>query len=218
MNAVLYILKTGIPWRQLPEEYGYWKNVHKRLSRWCKSGVFNNILSVLAQESDKKAKMLLLDSSVVRAHQHAAGAESPVGDEALGRSRGGFSTKIHASVDENGCPHKVFLSGGQVHDSQYASNLLEDSTASYVLADKAYASDKIVQQIKNMGSTAVIPPHQSSKTARPYDRGLYKRRNVIERFFNRMKQYRGVSTRYSKRAANFLGCVQLVSIMITLAI
>ena len=68
--------------------------------------------------------MLLLDSSVVRAHQHAAGAQSPVGDEALGRSSGGFSTKIHASVDENGCPHRVILSEGQVYDSQYASNLL----------------------------------------------------------------------------------------------
>ena len=98
LNAILYILKNGTPWRQLPEEYGHWKNVHKRFSRWCKSGVFNIILDALAKEKDKKAQMLLLDSSVVRAHQHAAGAVSPVGDEALGRSRGGFSTKIHASV------------------------------------------------------------------------------------------------------------------------
>ncbi|MEO1301519.1 MAG: hypothetical protein AAFU83_04800 [Bacteroidota bacterium] len=59
---------------RLPEEYGHWKNGHKRFSRWCKRGVLNNILGVLAQESDKKAKMLLLDNSVVRAHQHAASA------------------------------------------------------------------------------------------------------------------------------------------------
>jgi len=102
INAVLWIAKTGAPWRDLPERFGNWNNVFQRFNRWGKNGVFQKIMEAL-QDPDLGA--LLLDSTVIRAHQHAAGAEdSSAAAEALGRSRGGFSTKIHVACDGYGKP------------------------------------------------------------------------------------------------------------------
>ena len=73
LNAVFWYLKTGIPWRDLPERYGHWKAVHRRFSRWCQAGVFQKIFKILSQEYEEDFEMIQLDSSAVKAHQHAAG-------------------------------------------------------------------------------------------------------------------------------------------------
>src|SRR5437870_5853193 len=97
INAVLWIAKTGAPWRDLPERFGIWSSVFQRFNRWGKNDVFQKIMEAL-QDPDLGA--LLLDSTVIRAHQHAAGAENSSAEaEALGRSRGGFGTKIHVACD-----------------------------------------------------------------------------------------------------------------------
>ena len=116
LNGLFWILKTGAPWRDLPERYGKWKNVHPRFSRWCVSGVFDKIFQALTD--DKAISMLLIDSSIVKAHQHAAGAQkNKTEDEGIGRSHGGLSSKIDCSVNEQGYPLSIYLSGGQVNDS-----------------------------------------------------------------------------------------------------
>lgn len=213
INAIFWILKTGAPWRDLPAHYGKWKNVHRRFSRWCKTGVFDQIFRVLNKKEDQEAKMLLIDSSIVKAHQHSAGARSPSNNEDIGRSRGGLTSKIHCSVTESGCPVAMMLSGGQVHDSQYGLALLQHHQADFVLADKAYASSKILRQIDAMDSQAVIPPHPRSKILRVYDRELYKARNIVERFFNRLKHFRGIATRYAKRSKYFLEGVKFAAVI-----
>jgi transposase len=109
VDAVLYRYRTGIPWRDLPNDLGSWKNIHRRFSRWAKRGVWAAILGVLAQDADNEYAMI--DSTVVRAHQHSAGARKVDGDQAIGRSRGGLSTKIHALVDALGNPIKAILTG-----------------------------------------------------------------------------------------------------------
>ena len=73
LNGLFWIFKTGAPWRDLPQQYGKWKNVHRRFSRWCASGVFDKIFQAL--NDDRAIRMLLIDSSIVKAHQHAAGAQ-----------------------------------------------------------------------------------------------------------------------------------------------
>jgi transposase len=73
INGVLWIFKTGAPWRDLPERYGYWKNVHRRFSRWSKAGMFDKIFRVLSEDADME--FLLMDGTIVKAHQHAAGAK-----------------------------------------------------------------------------------------------------------------------------------------------
>jgi len=138
-------------------------------------------------------------------------------DEALGRSRGGLSTKIHCIADGLGNPVDFVLTGGEVHDSQCADILLDGKEADFILADKAYDNDRILRKIEGMGAAAVIPPKSNRKIQREYDKDYYKDRNLIERFFCRLKQFRGIATRYCKRGRYFLEAVKLVSSLILMA-
>jgi len=79
INGVIWIFKTGAPWRDLPERYGHWKNVHRRFSRWCQKGIFNKIFKELSKDADME--FLFMDSSIVKAHQHASGAEKKSSNE-----------------------------------------------------------------------------------------------------------------------------------------
>lgn len=215
VNAVLWIARTGAPWRDLPERFGIWNSVFQRFNRWCKSGVFATVMEHL-QDPDLGA--LLLDSTIIRAHQHAAGAEgSTAEDEALGRSRGGFSTKVHVACDGLGKPVKIILTPGQDHDVTQGPALVEDTKAKKVIADKGYDSDEFIEEIESTGAKAVIPSRSNRNTERSYSKKDYKKRNVIERFINTIKQCRRVATRYEKTARNFLGIVQLASIFVLLS-
>ena len=132
--------------------------------------------------------------------------------QGLGRSRGGFSTKIHVAVDGEGQPVKLHLTEGERHDVTCAEILLEGLEPEHVIADKGYDSDPLRQRIRSAGAKPVIPSRRNCRTRR-YDRQRYKLRNVVERFINRLKQCRRVATRYDKLAATFLGFVQLASII-----
>jgi transposase len=214
VDAIRWIAKTGAPWRDLPERFGKWNSVFQRFNRWCKTGVFQTIVDKL-QDPDLGA--LLLDSTIIRAHQHAAGAKgSSAAAEALGRSRGGFSTKIHVACDGLGKPVKIILTPGQNHDVTQGPALIADSDAKKKIADKAYDSDQFIVEIESTGAEAVIPPRSNRTEERSYDKEAYKGRKVVERFINVIKQCRRVATRYEKTARNFLGFVQLASIFVLL--
>jgi transposase len=214
VNAIMWIAKTGAPWRDLPERFGKWNSIFQRFNRWCKTGVFQTVMETL-QDPDLGA--LLLDATIIRAHQHAAGAEGSSAEaEALGRSRGGFSTKIHVACDGLGKPVKIILTPGQDHDVTQGPALIANSDAAKMIADKAYDSDQFIEAIKSKGAEPVIPPRSNRKEERPYDKEEYKKRNVVERFINAIKQCRRVATRYEKTARNFLGFVQLASIFVLL--
>lgn len=137
-------------------------------------------------------------------------------DEELGRSRGGFGTKIHVSVDSLGNPVSIHLSPGQDADCVHAERLLGDHESQAVLADKAYDTDKVVAAIDSRGAEAVIPSKKNRVQPRDHDRVLYKERNKAERCVNKLKQYRRVATRYEKTARNFLGMVLFAAITIWL--
>ncbi len=138
-------------------------------------------------------------------------------DEALGRSRGGYSSKIHVTVDALGNPRRVRLTGGQVHDLQMAIGLIENEQTGAVIADKAYDSDVFIAFIEQSGAQAVIPPKANRLQQRAYDENLYADRNKVERFFNRLKHYRRLATRYEKTARNFLAFWQIACcVMLTL--
>jgi transposase len=107
VEGVLYRFRSGIPWRDLPERYGDFRVVPQRFSRWSKKGVWENIFKVLSEGSDNEYAMI--DSTIVRAHQHSSGAKASCAEsEAIGRSVGGLSTKIHALVDALGNPIGFF--------------------------------------------------------------------------------------------------------------
>ncbi len=214
VNAIMWIAKTGAPWRDLPERFGNWNSVFQRFNRWCKAGVFQTIMEHL---QDPDLGQLLLDSTIIRAHQHAAGAKgSTAKDEALGRSRGGFSTKIHVACDGLGKPVKIILTPGQDHDVTQGPALIANSEADKIIADKAYDSDAFVADIVSAGAEPVIPPRSNRIDDRAYDKEEYKNRNVVERFVNLIKQCRRVATRYEKTARNFLGFVMFASTFVLL--
>ena len=134
----------------------------------------------------------------------------------MGRSRGGFSTKIHIAVDALGNPVEFILTGGQQADVTQAKPLMLGHQADAVIADKAYDSDAVVDAAKRQGAEAVIPSKKNRKVPRDYDKHVYKERKKVEWFINLIKQYRRVATRYEKTARNFLGFVHVASIMVLL--
>jgi transposase len=137
-------------------------------------------------------------------------------EQALGRSRGGFGTKIHAAVNGLGLPVKLLLTPGQAADVTQAKTLIEGVPFEVVIGDKGYDSKEVVAAIKGQGGEAVIPSRKSTLAQRVIDWARYKDRNLVERFWSKAKQYRRVATRFEKKAQNFLAFVHVASIMILL--
>jgi transposase len=135
----------------------------------------------------------------------------------MGRSRGGLTTKLHAIVDANGLPISLCLSEGQAYDG-HSAHLMLDSLApgSILLADRAYDADKLRAAVASKGAFANIPPMPQRTNRSAFSPFLYRYRNLIERFFNKLKHFRAIATRYDKRDDNFLASIQLASIRIWL--
>lgn len=130
----------------------------------------------------------------------------------MGRSRGGLTTKIRTIVDADGRPVRFVLSPGQAHDGRAAADLLADlPTGATLLADRAYDSDAIRQWAKECGVWANIPPRRHRKASFPFSKWVYRQRNLVERFFNKLKQFRGIATRYDRLPENFLAAIKLAS-------
>ena len=135
----------------------------------------------------------------------------------MGRSRGGLTTKIHALVDAEGLPIDLKLTEGQAHDGRSAQDMLQlIAEGQTLLADRAYDSDALRESLEKRGAWANIKPMPNRKNVPAFSTYLYRYRNLVERFFNKIKHYRAVATRYDKRADNFLAGVKLASIRIWL--
>ena len=135
----------------------------------------------------------------------------------MGRSRGGLTTKIHALVDAIGRPILLKLTAGQAHDGRSAADTFGTLGAGQVLlADRAYDSDGLHQSLAARGTIANIRLMPNRVKNYPFDAELYKERNFAERFFNKLKHFRAVATRYDKRDDNYLAAVKLASLRIWL--
>jgi transposase len=215
LEAVLWINRTGSPWRDLPVVFGHWHQVYVRYSRWSKKNHWAHIFEALSVDQD--LEYLMVDGSICRVHQHGAPPKEDQEKEAVGKSRGGLSTKIHAAVDALGNPVRLLLTAGQASEYGQANALIENFKAEYVLADKGYDSNDFVQTITEAGAIAVIPPRKNRNESRDYDRELYKERNLVERLFQKLKQFRRIATRYERLGRNYQAMLYLASSMIWLA-
>ena len=125
----------------------------------------------------------------------------------MGRSRGGLTTKIHALVDANGLPIRLKLTEGQAHDGRSAADMVDGIGAGQILlADRAYDSDGLRVSLKERGAWANVKPMPNRKTVPAFSQFLYRYRNLVERFFNKLKHFRAVATRFEKHDANYLAC------------
>src|SRR3954454_6778392 len=197
INAILWQSETGVPWRDLPERYGPWKTAHERLRRWTADGTWDRVLAEVVVKDDSIGVVewtFSVDSSSVRAHQHAAGARKKRGcttgwvedlaidGEALGRSRGGLTTKLHLAVDGRGLPMAVGLTAGQAGDNPHLLPLLDQVSVGRngpgrprkrperVVADKAYSHPSTRSALRSRG-IAFTCPERSDQIARRKDKG-----------------------------------------------
>jgi transposase len=222
VEAILYVARTGIPWRDLPTCFGNWDAVYQRFRRWQRAGYWQALFTAVP-EALAKIDLLLFDSTVIRAHPHAAGARHQSGGQvaqALGRSRGGFGTKIHVAAADERTAVAVALTPGQQGDATVFDHLLAAVPAGvpvdHAAADMAYDSDANRWQLLERDIAPVIPSHPCRTEAIPHDRVLYKQRNRVERLINKLKQFRRVATRYEKLAMTFLAFVHLALALIAI--
>ncbi len=164
------------------------------------------------------AAVRMIDTSVVRVHQHGA-CIAKSGEQDIGRSRGGLTTKLHAVVDANGLPVRLGLTCGQAHDNRLCAALLQRLPQNArLLADRGYDADWIRAFVAEGGAWANIPPKSNRKAPICFSPYLYRDRNLVERIFNKIKQCRRVATRYDKLAANYLAFVKLACIRLWLRV
>ena len=139
LNGIFWVLRSGAPWRDLPDCYGPYTTCYNRFVRWSKVGVWDRIMDKLTAAHEASVQMI--DTSVIRVHQHGACIANSSGQH-IGRSRGGLTSKIHVVVDGNGLPVQLGLTGGQVHDNRLCSVLLRQlPRRARLLADRGYDAD-----------------------------------------------------------------------------
>jgi transposase len=215
LEGVWFLVRSGCQWRLLPKGYGCWRAVHARFKRWSDRGVWKKVFRSV--QSDPDLEYTMIDSTIVRAHASAAGyIKDSQTDEALGRSKGGFTTKIHALVDALGNPLEFILTPGQRHDITQAKNLTKNFMGQIFLAYKGYDSNDFIAYLEAEGAEVVIPSKKNRKEQREYDKHFYKERSQIECFFSKIKHFRRIFSRFEKTASSFLSFIYFVGALIWL--
>ncbi|HBD7315635.1 TPA: IS5 family transposase, partial [Legionella pneumophila] len=212
LEGVWYVMRTGCQWRLIPNYYGHWRQIHKRYKLWADRGIWCNLMSFVSDIDDQA---VMLDATIVRAHACASGYIKDGNDaHALGRSKGGFTTKIHALVDGLGNPIKFILTGGHRNDITQAAELLQEQHDTVVLADKGYDSQALIDTLEEQGCSAVIPSRKSAKKPRKIDTEQYKERFLIETFFSKIKHFRRIFSRFDKTTSAFAGFLHFAGALI----
>ncbi|WP_411135660.1 IS5 family transposase [Streptomyces sp. C10] len=247
LEAIAWKYRTRSPWRDLPDELGSFQTAHKRLLRWAVDGTWERIFTAVlaaADADDEVAWTVSVDSTVCRAHQHAAGGRqkgaigrSEPADHARGRSRGGMSTQVHLASDGRARPLALIVTAGQAGDAPAFEALMARvrvprtglgrprTQPTAVLADRAYSSRAIRGQLRRRGIRAVIPQpadqighrlRRGRLGGRPpgFDAEAYKQRNTVERCINRLKQWRGLAMRTDKLATAYQAALHLATILV----
>jgi len=204
VKALLYILRAGCPWRDLPSTTFHWRTAYGYFARWRDAGLWDRILQSLARKAS--GRLRFIDASYIRVHHSGLNPEGDRADQAMGLSRGGLTTKIHALVDGKGRALKLLLSAGNVADITMAPALVQDLTAKEcgtLVADKGYDSDALRALLVEKNIFPCLALNATRKEARYFHRGYYRHRHHVENLFAALKRHRRVATRYEKLASSF---------------
>ena len=213
LNAILYVAEHGCKWRGLPARFGNWHTIYTRMNRWSKNGVLDQVFEHLQREQIVRIKLeaMSMDSTIVKVHPDGTGALKKKGPQAIGRSRGGWTTKIHIVAADARTAITFSLSPGQAHDAPEGRKLLnrlgQQHDSPSLIMDRAYEGDETRQLALALGYEPVVPPLRTRVEPWEYDREMYKRRNEIERLFRRLKGFRRIFSRFEKLDVVFLGFI-----------
>ncbi len=232
ISGMLWILATGAAWRDVPEEFGNWATVYGRFRRWNNEGLWDRIHRRLLSRFDHLGRidrgLWCVDGSVVRAHRAAAGALRRSGgweSQALGRSRGGFSTKIHLVTDAIGNLLSVTATPGQSGEAPEFPHVMQDVAVRFdpksrrpraVAGDKGYSSQAIHDWLSHRSIKAVIPKRSHERRPGRFPAKQYRRRNIVERTIGRLKEFRRIATRYDKYASSYIAFIKIAATRIML--
>ncbi|MGW1895742.1 IS5 family transposase [Streptomyces sp. NPDC002004] len=240
IDAIAFKYRTGTPWTDLPEHFGSWKGAHNRLRKWAADGTWEKVFTAPLARADAEGDLdwiVAVDSTSTPPGPVKRGAPGGEPDHhALGRSRGGLTTKIHLAADSRCRPLAFVLTPGQAGDAPTFPQVMAHlrvprpvgrprTTPKMILADKAYSSRAIRTHLRRRGIRAVIsqPADQAANRKRlgrlggrppAFDRDAYRQRNTVERCINKLKQWRGLATRYDKTATIYLAGLHLAAIFI----
>ena len=209
VEGILWRIRTGSPWRDVPENFGNWNSIYKLYSRWNFTGKLDAILESVEGKIDYRTAYI--DGSYVSVHQHASGAHKEK-ESAIGTSRAGETTKIHAVCGRKGNPVLIEITAGDVSDITQADKMKDDLVAvfSELVADKAYDSDAFRIDLMEEGCIPCIPTKSNSTRKNPgFHKSKYKKRHRVENLFARLKHFRGIATRYDKLKTMYAGSVKI---------
>jgi len=232
LNGMMWVLKSGSPWRDMPERYGSWKSVYDRFRRWSADGTLDRILARLRYRLDKDTLHRL--GRLAPRRQQRARASGPGGrvepleknrpdeplDHALGRSRGGWGSKLHLLTCGEGVPLAVCVTAGQAHESKSFETLMASVRPKrrrpmWVLGDKGYGYRCVRRWCEARDVWDVVPQRSDQprrEGRRVFCRATYRGRNVVERCVGWLKRSRRLGTRYEKLATHYLAMVKLAFI------
>lgn len=230
INGILWVIVVGSPWPDLPEEFGNWKTVYNRFRRWRQEGLWDRMMKCLLHRLDREGlidrDLWCVDGSLIRAHRAAAGADTKLTEitenQALGRSRGGFSSKLHLLTDGEGTPLGVTLTAGQVNEPHEFENLMDTVPTTWlqdaqwrpaaIAGDKAYSAGYIRDWLRTRDVEDVVARRKNETRSEQFDKQLYRQRNVVERAIGWLKENRRIATRYDKKATSYLAVVKIAII------
>ena len=197
ISGIVHVLKSGGRWIDAPPDYGPCKALYNRYIRWAAKGVWVDLFHALASAGGPPAQVLV-DSSAVKAYRSASGGKGER-NQAIGRSRGRRTTKIHALTDRQCRPIAFLLTGGQVADCTAGAVLLKQMPAARILHGvKGYDSNAVRRQVEENDTMPNIPPKANRRGKNCFSLVLYRNRNAIERMFCRLKDFRRIATRYDR--------------------
>ena len=209
IEGILYHMRTGCPWRDLPAYFGKPNTVYKAYQRWFRSNKFIGLFALVIREPD--LEWVFIDGTHIKAHQHSSGRHEAA--QAISKSVAGRATKVHLAVDAHGNPITFILSDGTTHDVKVAPDLVDKvnlSNTEVLCADKGYDSDALRAHIEQAGTRDNIPRKRNTKSSNDHmDWDLYKARHLVENAFAKLKQYRAVATRFDKLKQSYENTVAL---------
>lgn len=214
MKALLFLLRAGCPWRDLPCTAFKWRTAYGHFARWRELGLWDRILRGLQKKT--RGRLRFSDATYIRIHHSGLNPAGGQAAQAIGLSRGGLTTKIHALVDGHGRAVKLLLSAGNVADITLAPALVAELTAracGTLVADKGYDSDALRTLLVAKNIFPCLALNATRKERRYFHRGYYRHRYHVENFFGVLKRQRRVATRYDKLATSYAAFVTISAIL-----